>query len=165
MVTSRVAQGGFKFRRMVVLDCFSNSFNNLQKLYSDESNGVGRPPRPFWLNARPSFSGANSSTHALTNHPVIGEREMRPGFERQKGVFYAAADMTSRRIDIGCRRIEPKLNDYGEFIGFESISILTKLLNTQRRSGIHTFDETLGYIFVEWGGNGSSLVLQKNRCK
>ncbi len=139
------AKEGFRFKKSIVLQCLKHGQENVLSLYEDSGKKSSRPSRPFWLSKKPSTKGRES-----TEKYAITEKEMQVGFDRHEN-GNAAAFVGSRRMQIGCNSVEPQKNDHGEFISYYAFSELTKLLNGQRRSAVHSFGELLGYVFVDWG--------------
>lgn len=153
---SAAAKEGFKFRRTIVLECVSLSEKNFLGLYSDDTTDDKRPPRPFWLKMK-----EGGQVEGGSKQYVLSSRSLNLGIDRHEFVGAAAKD-GSRRNYIAAMKVEPTMEDYGEFIGYYAFSQLTSMFNSQRRSVSHTFGESLGYIFCDWGEEWATKGVSKD---
>ena len=142
---SAAAKDGIRFRRAVVLACMDSAQENFLGLYTDHPKKVSLPPRPFWLAAK-----QKDSPDKGPDSYVVSQKSLNRGIDSIVSGWASAID-SDRRNNIASSRVEPSHNDYGEFIGRYGYTLLTSVFNIQRRSVAHSFGESIGYIFTDWG--------------
>ncbi len=156
---SAAAKEGIRFRRAVVLACMDSAQENFLSLYTDYPRKVSLPPRPFWLATKQEDSSDKSS-----DSYVVPQKSLNKGIDSIMCGWASASD-SDRRNSIASSRVEPNYSDYGEFIGRYGYTQLTNLFNIQRRSVAHSFGESIGYIFTDWGEEWEKKGVSKKSLK
>ncbi len=128
--------------RAIILDILKKAQANFFNVYSDNRE-ERRPPRPFWLRKSTIDDSTDSGEY-------MREGTMLPGFTRREKTATKGDKTLKRRNAIGMGRIQPTIEDDGEFVAYYLYGEIFKHFNASRRSAITLITEEVLYLLLDW---------------